>query len=41
MEAARTSETLTNFYQATWRYNPEESYLVKKLFALIKTKQLK
>jgi hypothetical protein len=22
MEAARTSETLVNFYQTTWRYNP-------------------
>jgi hypothetical protein len=27
MEAARTSETLVNFYQTTRRYNPEESYL--------------
>jgi hypothetical protein len=27
MEAARTSETLVNFYQTTWRYNPEESHL--------------
>jgi hypothetical protein len=27
MEAARTSETLVNFYQATRRYNPEDSYL--------------
>jgi hypothetical protein len=25
MEAARTSETLVNFYQTTRRYNPEES----------------
>jgi hypothetical protein len=25
MEAARTSETLVNFYQITQRYNPEES----------------
>jgi hypothetical protein len=25
MEAARTSETLVNFYQITWRYNPEDS----------------
>jgi hypothetical protein len=24
MEAARTSETLVNFYQTTWRYNPED-----------------
>jgi hypothetical protein len=27
MEAARTSETLVNFYQATQRYNPEDSHL--------------
>jgi hypothetical protein len=27
MEAARTSETLVNFYQITRRYNPEDSYL--------------
>jgi hypothetical protein len=27
MEAARTSETLVNFYQTTWRYNPEDSHL--------------
>jgi hypothetical protein len=27
MEAARTSETLVNFYQTTRRYNPEESHL--------------
>jgi hypothetical protein len=26
MEAARTSETLVNFYQTTWRYNPEDSH---------------
>jgi hypothetical protein len=25
MEAARTSETLVNFYQTTLRYNPEDS----------------
>jgi hypothetical protein len=29
MEAARTSETLVNFYQTTWRYNPEDSHLCK------------
>jgi hypothetical protein len=28
MEAARTSETLVNFYQTTWRYNPEDSHLL-------------
>jgi hypothetical protein len=27
MEAARTSETSVNFYQTTWRYNPEHSHL--------------
>jgi hypothetical protein len=27
MEAARTSETMVNFYQATGRYNPEDSHL--------------
>jgi hypothetical protein len=28
MEAARTSETLVNFYQTTRRYNPEDSNLL-------------
>jgi hypothetical protein len=27
MEAARTSETLVNFYQTTLRYNAEDSHL--------------
>jgi hypothetical protein len=27
MKAASTSETLVNFYQTTWRYNPEDSHL--------------
>jgi hypothetical protein len=27
MEAARTSKMLVNFYQTTWRYNPEDSHL--------------
>jgi hypothetical protein len=27
MEAARTSETLVNFYRTTWCYNPEDSNL--------------
>jgi hypothetical protein len=31
MEAARTSETLVNFYQTTRRYNPEGSHLQKIL----------
>jgi hypothetical protein len=26
MEAARTSETLVNFYQITRRYNPEDNH---------------
>jgi hypothetical protein len=30
MEAARTSETLVNFYQTIRRYNPEDSYLCMK-----------
>jgi hypothetical protein len=28
MEAARTSETSVNFYQTTWRYNPEEAIFI-------------
>jgi hypothetical protein len=27
MEAARTSETLANFYETTRRYNPDDSHL--------------
>jgi hypothetical protein len=27
MEAARTSETLVNFYQITRRYNPEDNHI--------------
>jgi hypothetical protein len=27
MEAARTSETMVNFYQTTRRYNPKDSHL--------------
>jgi hypothetical protein len=27
MEAARTSDTLVNFYQSTRRYNPEDSHV--------------
>jgi hypothetical protein len=26
-EAARTSETLVNLYQTSWRYNSEDSHL--------------
>jgi hypothetical protein len=29
MEAARPSETLVNFYQTTWCYNPEDSNHLK------------
>jgi hypothetical protein len=28
MEAARTSGILVNFYQTTWRYNPEDSHFI-------------
>jgi hypothetical protein len=31
MEAARTSETLVDFYQTTRRYNPEDSHLSIKI----------
>jgi hypothetical protein len=34
MEAARTSETLGNFYQTTQRYNPEDSHLLVFLSAI-------
>jgi hypothetical protein len=27
IEAAGTSETSVNFYQTTWRYNPEDSII--------------
>jgi hypothetical protein len=33
MEAARTSETLVNFYQTTQRYNSEDSHLDKTPFS--------
>jgi hypothetical protein len=32
MEAARTSETLVNFYQTTRRYNPEDIHLLDNKF---------
>jgi hypothetical protein len=35
MEAARTSETLVNFYQTTRRYNPEDSHLLSLRSVLI------
>jgi hypothetical protein len=34
MEAARTSETLVNFYQTTRRYNPEGSHISKPISSL-------
>jgi hypothetical protein len=34
MEAARTSETLVNFYQTTWHYNPEDSHQGKQCLSL-------
>jgi hypothetical protein len=34
MEAARTSETLVNFYQTARRYNPEDSHLGLSLFRM-------
>jgi hypothetical protein len=33
MAAARTSETLVNFYQTTRRYNPEDKHLPVTLFS--------
>jgi RNase adaptor protein for sRNA GlmZ degradation len=41
MEAARTSETLVNFYQTTRRYNPEDSHLQVKEKILKHTKEYK
>jgi hypothetical protein len=40
MEAARTSETLVNFYQTTRRYNPEDSHL-RCIVVLHATKNIK
>jgi hypothetical protein len=37
MEAARTSETLVNFYQTTRRNNPEDSHLRKKKMPKMET----
>jgi hypothetical protein len=34
IEAARTSETLVNFYQTTRRYNPEDNHLHYKINSL-------
>jgi hypothetical protein len=35
MEAASISETLVNFYQTTWCYNPEDSHLEGSLVWLV------
>jgi hypothetical protein len=32
MEAASTSETLVNFYQTAWCYNPEDRHLHIRFF---------
>jgi hypothetical protein len=40
MEAARTSETLVNFYQITRRYNPEDSHPLKEHCLLFYTRGL-
>jgi hypothetical protein len=37
MEAARTSETLINFYQTTQRYNPEDHI---NIFTAVRTSNL-
>jgi hypothetical protein len=35
MEAARTSETLVNFYQNTRRYNPEDKRTIFRILEVI------
>jgi hypothetical protein len=37
MEAVRTTETLLNSYQCTWRYNPEDSHLQNTEFLNVKS----
>jgi hypothetical protein len=39
MEAARTSETLLNFYQTARRYNPEDSHLIIVAFLQFRCEQ--
>jgi hypothetical protein len=41
MEAARSSETLVNFYQTARRYNPEDIHLRQKYFSFKKLNTLK
>jgi hypothetical protein len=41
MEAARTSETLVNFYQTTRRYNPEDSHHQDNTSSIEKTQLAK
>jgi hypothetical protein len=38
MEAARTSETLVNFYQTTRHYNPEDSHFRTRCCENLKSK---
>jgi hypothetical protein len=41
MEAARTSETLVNFYQTARRYNPEDNHLCPQSVFGLQFKNLK
>jgi hypothetical protein len=40
MEAASTSETSVNFYQTTWRNNPEDSHLHTRRLENLKSHKL-
>jgi hypothetical protein len=40
IEAASTSETSVNFYQSTWRNNPEDSQLYTRRLEKLKLKSL-
>jgi hypothetical protein len=35
LEAARTSAILVNFYQTTWHYNPEDSFITEIMYFCI------